>query len=140
VKVYYRRDPGQTDPRTVAVVLLDPQTAQALTPRQAPNSTTAMNRQPGRVVSVANGVLDLDPYEEAAGNARITLPPGVIVARPAQAADTSALRPGTEVMVTYRSAPDGHPIAVRVDILSPDEAAKLRQDYARIPAQRRPPL
>jgi hypothetical protein len=140
VKVYYRRDAGQADPRTVAVVVLDPQTAQALLPRQAPDSMTAVSRQPGRVVSVSNGILELDPYEEAAGHARVTLGPGAVVARGAQVADTSALRPGTEVMVTYRSAPDGHAVALRVDILSPDEAAKLRRDYARVPAQRRPPL
>jgi hypothetical protein len=140
VKAYYRRDAGQVDPRTVAVVILDPQTAQAISPRQAPDSTTVVGRQPGRVVSFSNGILEIDPYEEAAGNARVTLGPGAIVARGTHAANTSALRPGAEVMVTYRSAPDGHPIAVRVDLLSSDEAAKLRRDYARVPAQRRPPL
>lgn len=139
VKVYYRRDAGQVDPRIVAVVILDPQTAQALSLRQMSTSDDLVG-QPGRVVSFENGILEIDPYEEAAGHARVTLGPGVVVARGTYAVKTSALRSGAEVMVTYRSVPDGYPAAVRVDLLSSAEAAKLRRDYARVPSRRRPPL
>jgi hypothetical protein len=88
--------------------------------------------QPGRILSVGPGYLLLDPYEPAAGDARLTFGWHVpVVWEGGYPASAAALRPGADVTVYYRERPGQAPYVVRVELLTPERARDVEWQYLR---------
>jgi hypothetical protein len=85
----------------------------------------ASEAQAGKLVAIRGDALVLDPYQEAAGNAEITLANDVKVFRGDQTVNRSELQPGQDVNV-YFDRQGGKPRALGITILSPDQANKLQ--------------
>lgn len=82
--------------------------------------------QPGIVRDVQDEMLILEPYQRAAGEARVQLDPETPVFQEEGRVSTRALQPGTDVRVFYRHDATGVPQVVAVEILSPEEASEVR--------------
>jgi hypothetical protein len=85
----------------------------------------APEAQAGKIVEVRPDSIVLDPYQEAAGNAVITVPTFVKVFRGDQTVGRNQLQPGQDVNVYY-DRDNGKPRALGIKILAPDEATKLQ--------------
>lgn len=82
--------------------------------------------QPGIVRDMSDETLILEPYQRAAGEARIQIDPETPVFQEEGRVSTRALQPGTDVRVFYRHDATGAPQVVAVEILSPEEANEVR--------------
>jgi hypothetical protein len=85
----------------------------------------ATEAQAGKLVSIQGDTIVLDPYQEAAGNAELTLANDVKIFRGNQTVNRSDLQPGQDVNV-YFDRQGGKPRAIGITILSPDQAQKLQ--------------
>jgi hypothetical protein len=85
----------------------------------------ATEAQAGKLVSIQGDKIVLDPYQEAAGNAELTLANDVKVFRGDQTVNRSELQPGQDVNI-YFDRQGGKPRAIGITILSPDQANKLQ--------------
>jgi hypothetical protein len=85
----------------------------------------ASEAQAGKLVAIRGDMIVLDPYQEAAGNAEITLASDVKVFRGQQTVNRNELQPGQDVNV-YFDRQGGKPRALGITILSPDQAQKLQ--------------
>jgi hypothetical protein len=153
VAVYFKG--SGADRRAVAVEVLDAQAAKdareaaeqqsARLDRRAERETVvapeylqrADGSQPGKVREVAGGFLVLDPYQRAAGDARLQLSPSVPVFQGEGRLGTQALRPGTDVRVFYKQGTREQPSqVVAVEILDPQNAQEIRREIEEAPKGR----
>lgn len=93
----------------------------------------ASGSQPGRIISAESGKLVLDPYQRAAGDATLQLTPDAVVFQANNKADTTALRPGTDVRVYYKSEGAAKPKVIAVELLDKNEAQKLEKAERDVP-------
>jgi hypothetical protein len=82
--------------------------------------------QSGRIASVSGDELVLDPYARSAGDARLSMSSDVQVMRGGERLGREALREGADVRVFYEERSGDAPKVVGVELLSDDEADRLR--------------
>jgi hypothetical protein len=70
-------------------------------PSAAPSAFGASQSQAGRIASLTGDEIELDPYHEAAGEARLRMDPGVPVMRNGERVGREALRRGEDVRVYF---------------------------------------
>jgi len=93
----------------------------------------ASGSQPGKVVSLRGGTLEIDPYQIAAGNARLHIAQDAPVFQGNARVSTLALQPGVDVRVYYDKAQRD---VVAVDVLTPDQAENLRKAEENVPRRK----
>jgi len=90
----------------------------------------AAGSQPGRVTDVRDGYVWVRPYRVGAADARLRMDPDTPVFTVDSSRSSAALGPGEDVRVFF-AAPrsDGDPpAAIAIDLLSPEESARLRRE------------
>lgn len=147
-RVHYDQGTLGQPPRVVAVEVLTPEEARAererpQSPAPAAQGAAPENReqviaqaegaQPGVVQEVEGNTLILDPYQRAAGEARLEMSRDVPVYQADSVISTRALMPGVDVRVFYRTGGEGQREVVAVEILDPEEAATVRRSVEDLP-------
>jgi hypothetical protein len=86
----------------------------------------ADGNQPGRVKSLANGYLVLEPYQSSARDTRLRVLPEAAVFEGDSARTLDALEPGADVRVFYRNPKGAEPAeVVGIELLDADEAREI---------------
>lgn len=91
--------------------------------------------QPGIVRGLEDEILILEPYQQAAGEARIQIEEDIPVFEDDARVSTDVLTPGTDVRVFYRHDATGTPQVVAVEILSDEEVREIRSLFEGQPNQ-----
>ncbi len=164
VRLHYRPRAGLA-PQALAVEVLTPAQAQlerqrpqqlvaaAGTPPGAPvalgqtkpvtpqakkaTEAEASGSQAGRVIRVASGYVYLNPYQQAAGNARLTIASSTPVYSGNQQLATTALQPGQDVRVFYREHGRQPPSVIAIELLDKPTARRLELQEKNLPNPKR---
>lgn len=90
--------------------------------------------QPGRVEEMSDGMLRLDPYQEAAGVAQLRIDENTPVFQGGGKVTTRALQPGVDVRVFFdRSEAGERPRVIAVEVLEGQNARDIEQSIQNAP-------
>lgn len=129
--------PPGTTPPPATTPAPPPAQAQAPSPLRDEAQARSTGSQAGTILEAAPGSIALDPYQQAAGVARLQLDPSAPVFQGANRLATDALKPGADVRVFFSTKEGAQPQAVAVELLDPAEAARVRASEANVPNKSR---
>lgn len=112
-----------------------PPAASAATKLEQDADARSQGSQAGRILTVEQGVVSLDPYQRAAGNARLVFANDAQVFRGDQVLSIADVKQGSDVRVYFDNQAGTLPKVVAIEILPPDQAAMLEKAERDVPRQ-----